>query len=96
MVTMADMKTRRDEILRVVAAHGGHDLRVFGSVARGDVTEGSDIDLLVRLNSDCSLIDHIALKHDLEDLLGQKVDLVTEDALHRLVRDRILKEAVAI
>ena len=93
---MADMHSRREEILRILDAHGGHDLRVFGSVARGDATEGSDLDLLVRLNSDRSLIDHIALKHDLEDLLGQKVDLVTEDALHRLVRDRILKEAVTI
>jgi len=96
MVTMADMHSRREEILRIVDAHGGHDLRVFGSVARGDAAEGSDVDLLVRLNSDRSLIDHIALKHDLEDLLGQQVDLVTEDALHRLIRDRILKEAVAI
>ncbi len=96
MVTMADMRSRRDEILHIVAEHGGHDLRVFGSVVRGDVTEGSDVDLLVRLDSDRSLVDHIALKHDLEDILGQKVDLVTEEALHSLIRDRILQEAVAI
>ncbi len=93
---MADMKTRRDEILRIVDAHGGHGLRVFGSVVRGDAVEGSDVDLLVCLDSDRSLVDHIALKHALEDLLGLQVDLVTEDALHCMVRDRILKEAVAI
>jgi len=96
MVTLADMRSRRDEIMRIVAEHGGHDLRVFGSVARGHGGQGSDVDLLVRLDSDRSLIDHIALKYDLETLLGQKVDLVTEEALHRLIRDRILEEAVAI
>ena len=93
---MADILARRQEILRVVAAHGGHDLRVFGSVAQGRGAEGSDLDLLVRLDGNRSLVDHIALKHDLEDLLGEKVDLVTEEALHRLIRDRIVREAVAI
>ena len=96
MVTLADMRSRRDEIMRIVAEHGGHDLRALGSVARGEGDQGSDVDLLVRLDSDRSLIDHIALKHDLEAFLGQRVDLVTEEALRRLIRDRLLQEAVAI
>lgn len=96
MVTLADIETHRDEVLRIVAEHGGHDLRVFGSVARGEQAEDSDLDLLVRLDNDRSLIDHIALKYDLEDVLGHTVDLVTEEALHHLIRDRVLREAVAI
>jgi uncharacterized protein len=66
---------------------------VFGSVARGEAGEGSDIDLLVEFESGQSLLDHAALMLDLEDLLGRKVDIVTEKGLYWLLRRRILKEA---
>ena len=96
MATIRDVRHRRDEILRVAAEHGARNVRVFGSAVRGEAKEGSDVDVLVELDEDRSLLDHIALKQDLEDLLGTKVDVVTEGGLHRLLRDRILAEAVPL
>jgi predicted nucleotidyltransferase len=96
MATMRDILGRREEILRVAAEHGARNVRVFGSVVRGEAAEGSDVDVLVALDGDRSLLDHIALKQDLEDLLGAEVDVVTEGGLHRLLRDRILAEAVPL
>ena len=93
---MKDILARREEILRVAAQHGASNVRVFGSVVRGESAEGSDVDVLVELDDDRSLLDHIALKQDLEDLLGGEVDVVTEGGLHRLLRDRILAEAVLL
>jgi hypothetical protein len=96
MVALSDILSRRDEILRVATRHGAHHVRVFGSVVRGEAGEDSDVDFLVRLDRDRSLIDHVALMQDLEDLFGCRVDVVTERALHRLVRDRVLAEAVPL
>ena len=96
MVALSDILSRRDEILHVAARHGAHHVRVFGSVVRGEVGEDSDVDFLVQLDRDRSLLDHVALMQDLEDLFGCRVDVVTERALHRLVRDRVLAEAVPL
>ncbi len=96
MVALSDILSRRDEILRVATRHGAHHVRVFGSVVRGEAGEDSDVDFLVQLERDRSLIDHVALMQDLEDLFGCRVDVVTERALHRLVRDRVLAEAVPL
>jgi hypothetical protein len=96
MVALSNILSRRDEILRIAARHGAHDVRVFGSVVRGDAGKDSDVDFLVRLDDDRSLIDHIALMQDLEDFFGCKIDVVTEEALHRLVRDHVLAEAVPL
>jgi len=96
MVALSDILGRRDEILRVAARHGAHHVRVFGSVVRGEAGEDSDVDFLVRLDADRSLIDHVALMQDLEDLFGCRVDVVTERALHRLIRDCVLAEAVPL
>ena len=96
MVALSDILGRRDEILRVAARHGAHHVRVFGSVVRGEAGEDSDVDFLVRLDRNRSLLDHVALMQDLEDLFGCRVDVVTERALHRLVRDRVLAEAVPL
>jgi predicted nucleotidyltransferase len=90
------IKSKRDEILALAARHGGRNVRVFGSVARGEAGPESDIDLLVTLESSCTLLDQIALWQDLEDLLGRKVDVVTESALHRLIGDQVLEEAVPL
>ncbi len=84
---------RREEILRLCAEHGARNVRVFGSVARGDATDDSDIDLLVELEAGRSLLDLSALVADLEALLGRRVDVVTEGSLSRLLRRRILTEA---
>jgi predicted nucleotidyltransferase len=87
------LKEKREDILRVAAKHGAREVRVFGSAARGEAGEGSDIDFLVDMEPDRSLLDRIALLDDLQELLDRKVDLVTERSLYWLLRRRILKEA---
>jgi uncharacterized protein len=79
------LKERREAILRICAKHGARNVRVFGSVARGEAGEGSDIDLLVEFEPGQSLLDHAALMLDLEDLLGRKVDIATEKGLYWLL-----------
>jgi len=94
MVAMTDIQKRRSEILRVAEAHGARNVRLFGSVVRGQTDPNSDLDLLVQFEDDRSLLDHVALKQELEDLLGCRVDVVEDQALHHALRDRILSEAV--
>jgi predicted nucleotidyltransferase len=84
---------KRNEILRIAAAHGALDVQVFGSAASGEDRAGSDIDLLVRPGPTTSAWFPVGLIEDLEALLGRKVDVVTENALHRTIRDQILREA---
>jgi predicted nucleotidyltransferase len=81
------------EIERVARSHGAQSVRVFGSRARGDAGPESDLDLLVRLEPGRSLLDLIAIKQDLEDMLHCPVDVVTEAGLSPYLRDRILAEA---
>ncbi len=90
------LKAKRDDILRIATAHGAHNVRVFGSVARGDAKPTSDVDFLVELEEGRSLLDHVALIQALEDLLGRKVDVVTDGAVHWYIRDRVLAEAVPL
>ena len=87
------LKSRREEILSIAARHGARNVRVFGSVARGEAGENSDIDLLVELDQGRSLLDLAGLVVDLEELLERKVDVVTEQGLYWLLRRRIIKEA---
>jgi len=86
----------RAEILKLAAKHGARNVRLFGSVSRDEEESKSDIDILVDLDSDRSLMDLGGLVMDLEDLLGRKVDLVTEQGLHWYIRDKVLKEAVRL
>lgn len=90
------LRAHQEAILRLAREHGARNVRVFGSAARGDDTEDSDLDVLVEMEEGRSLIDHVALKQDLEDLLGQEVDVVTEASLHPSLRERVLREAVPI
>jgi predicted nucleotidyltransferase len=87
---------RRDDVLKIAARHGARNVRVFGSVARGEADESSDIDLLVELEPGRSLLDHAALWLDLQELLGVKVDVVSDRGLKPRIRDRVLAEAVAL
>ena len=87
---------QRDVINRVVTQYGGSNIRIFGSAARGDATDSSDLDILIRLEPGRSLLDLIAMKQDLEDLLGCKVDIVTEAGLSPYLKDNILSEAVSL
>lgn len=89
-------KERREAILRLAQQHGATNVRLFGSAARGKERPDSDLDLLVDMELDRSLLDHIALKQDLEDLLGRKIDVVTEKSLHPRIRERVLREAVPL
>jgi predicted nucleotidyltransferase len=84
------------EILRIAHEHGATSVRVFGSRARGDFRPNSDLDLLVRLEPKRSLFDLIAIQQDLEDLLGCKVDVVTENGLSPYIRERVLAEALPL
>lgn len=90
------LKSKRTEILAIAAKHGAHNLRVFGSIARGEARPESDLDILVEMEPGRSLMDHIALTQALEDLLQRKVDVVSERALHWYIRDRVLAEATPL
>ena len=90
------LQAKRGEILRIAAAHGAQNVRVFGSVSRGEAGSESDIDFLVKLESGRSLLDLIAIKQELEDLLGCEVDVVTEDAVSPYIREQVLREAVRL
>lgn len=90
------LKGKREEILRIATRHGARNVRVFGSVARGEAGEQSDIDLRVEFEPGRSLLDHAALVVDLEELLAGRVDVVSEEGLYWLLRRRILKEARAL
>jgi predicted nucleotidyltransferase len=90
------IKAKRADILRLAAQHGARNVRVFGSVARGEARPDSDIDVLVEFEPGRTLLDRIGLMQDLEDLLGRKVDVVTEKALHRMIRQQVLEQAVQL
>ncbi len=87
------LKNKRDDIRRIAARHGAYNIRIFGSVARGEARPDSDIDFLVDVGPGRSAFFPAGLLVDLEELLGCKVDVLTENALHWYIRDRILKEA---
>lgn len=90
------IEEKREEILRVAAAHGARRVRVFGSAARGEADDQSDIDFLVELERGRSLLDLGGLLMDLQDLLGRPVDVVTPGGLRERIRERVLQEAVSL
>jgi uncharacterized protein len=90
------LREKREDILRIASKRGASNVRVFGSVARGEADSKSDIDLLVDLEPGRSLFDLGGLLMDLQDLLGHKVDVVTERGLRERIRERVLKEAIPL
>ena len=88
-----DLRQKRNDILRIAAQHGARNLRVFGSAARGEDRANSDLDLLVDMDPDRSLLDIVGLGQQLEELLERKVDVLTGASLHPALRDRILAES---
>lgn len=90
------VRAKREEIQRIAAQHGARNVRIFGSVARGDARQESDVDFLIDAGPVTSSWFPAGLILDLEDLLGKHVDVVTEDGLDPLLRDRVLREAVPI
>lgn len=96
MLTAEAIKNRRNDILRVAQSHGAQSVRIFGSVAKGSARPDSDLDLLVQLAPGYSLLDIVAIKQDLEDLLDGDVDVVTEAALSPYMREQVLREATTL
>ena len=97
MVTLESLRSgKREQVLRLAALHGARNVKVFGSVARGESTDWSDVDLLVDWEPGRSLLDQVALVQDLEEVLGVRVHLGTERSLHWYVRERILREATPL
>ena len=90
------VEEHREKILELAARHGASNVRVFGSLARGEGTESSDLDLLVTLEEKRSLLDLVGLKQDIEDLLHRPVDVVTEPALSPYIRKQVLAEATPL
>lgn len=90
------LKNKRQEILKIAEKHGAYNVRVFGSVARGEAGAGSDVDFLVDMQQGRNLLDMGGLLMDLQDYLGVEVDLVTEKGLRQRIRQHILDEAVAV
>ena len=90
------IQAQRGDILRTASQHGAYNVRVFGSVARGEADEQSDLDLLVDMEPGRSLFDLGGLLTDLEELLGCSVDVVTERGLRERIRSRVLQEAIPL
>ncbi|TAE60991.1 MAG: DNA polymerase subunit beta [Nostocales cyanobacterium] len=86
----------REEILKIANKYGAYNLRIFGSVARGEATPDSDVDFLLELEPHCSLFDYIALTQDLAALLGRKVDIAEPQHLHDLIKEKVLSEAIPL
>ncbi len=90
------LEEKRGEILRIASEHGAREVRIFGSLARGEADRESDIDFLVELETGRSLLDLGGLQMELESLLGRRVDVVTVRGLKARIRERVLREAVPV
>jgi predicted nucleotidyltransferase len=90
------LEEKREDILRMASEHGAREVRVFGSVARGEADRESDIDFLVELETGRSLLDLGGLQMELESLLDRRVDVVTVRGLKARTRERMLREAVPV
>ncbi len=96
MDTYTALQAQRNDILRIAARHGARNVRVFGSVARGDARSDSDVDILVDMEPGRSLFDLGGLLYDLQTLLGVDVDVVTEKGLRPRIRAQVMQEAVPL
>lgn len=96
MNTLSILRSRRSEILALATKHGASNVRLFGSVARGEDREGGDVDFLVDMQETSSLFDLIGLQQDMERVIGRKVDVLTPNGINRYLKDRILGEATPL
>lgn len=96
MLTQQSLRQNRDAILQIARRYGASDIRIFGSIARGDATDSSDLDLIVRFEPGRSLLDHGGLVMDLRELLGIRVDVIDEEAMRPRFRQHVMKEAVPL
>jgi len=91
-----ELSKKREKIMNIAIEHGAYNVRVFGSVARGQAVADSDVDILVEMEEGRSLFDLGGLLMDLQDLLGCNVDVVTEKGLRSRIRSKVLREAVPL
>ena len=96
MITRETIQQHREEILEIARRYGAHDVRVFGSVARDEVHESSDVDLIVRFEPYRFLMDHGGLIMDLRELLGVKVDVISENGMRERFREHVINEVVPL
>ena len=96
MTPLELLQQKREDIRRIATKHGAYNLRVFGSVARGEARPDSDIDLLIEKGPTTSSWFPAGLVLELEEMLGRKVEIVTEKALNPYLRDRVLSEAIPL
>ena len=96
MDSMELLKSKREEILRIAARRGARNVRLFGSLARGEADAQSDVDILVDMEPGRSLLDLGGLWWELNELLGLKVDVVTANGLRQRIRERVLSEAIPL
>ncbi len=96
LLTRELLRERRNAILEIAGRYGARDVRIIGSVARGDNTEASDLDLVVRFEPGRSLLDHGGLVMDLRELLGMRVDVIDEEAMRPRFRKGAMAEAVPL
>ena len=94
--TARTLKEKRDQILEIASRRGASEVKIFGSRAHGGGQPNSDVDILVKLRPGSSLLDLIAMQHDLEDLLCCKVDVLTEEAISPYIREQVLKDALPL
>ena len=90
------LQAKRENILQTAAKYGAYNVRIFGSVARGEADSDSDVDFLVEMEPGRSLLDLGGLLMDLQELLGCNVDLVTEKGLRSRIREQVLREAISL
>ena len=95
-MTQQILREKRDAILEIARRYGASEVRVIGSVARGDATDASDVDLIVRFEAGRTLLDHGGLVMDLRELLGMRVDVIDEDAMRPRFREHAMAEAVPL
>ena len=96
VIKIEQILKKREEILKTCAKYGAYDVRIFGSIARGEADELSDIDILVKFESGRTLLDHAGLILELEKILKCKVDVVSEKGLKPRIKNRILKEVISL
>ena len=96
MITYKFFLEKRKAIQEIARKWGAHDIRIFGSIARGEAGDSSDVDFIVRFQPDRSLLDHGGLLMDLQDLLGVKVDVISEAGMRGRFRQHVLKEAIPL
>jgi len=95
-MTRQSISRQREAILEIAGRYGASDIRIIGSVARGDANDASDLDLIVRFEPGRSLLDHGGLVMDLRELLGTRVDVIDEEAMRPRFRQHVMREAIPL